>query len=117
MYFIGIFIALYAGVPNGYLATPLDDYVNIPDPMFSWKRLETYPQPSYTLYILNMTSQQWFDGKIITILYDVQLFILFLDSLSSQPIWWHYIAITVPRTIRRRDTAFLFISGGDNTYS
>ena len=43
--------------------SPLDDYVNTPDPVFSWQRLQTYPQPTYTLYVLNMTSQQWFDGE------------------------------------------------------
>ena len=65
MYFIGIFIVLSAVALNSYLATPLDDYVNAPDPMFSWKRLVTYPQATYTLYVLNMTSQQWFDGRMI----------------------------------------------------
>lgn len=44
-------------------SAPLDDYVNTPDPNFSWRRLQTYPQASYTLYVLNMTSQKWFDGK------------------------------------------------------
>ena len=43
-------------------ATPLDDYVNTPDPNFGWKRLQTYPLSTYTLYVLNMTSQKWFDG-------------------------------------------------------
>ncbi len=63
MYLVGIFIVIFACVLNGYLATPLDDYVNTPDSMFSWKLLETYPETSDTLYILNMTSQKWFDGK------------------------------------------------------
>jgi hypothetical protein len=58
-------VVLFIGVLDNCLSTPLDDYVNTPDPMFSWKRLQTYPQPTYTLFILNMTSQQWFDGKII----------------------------------------------------
>lgn len=44
------------------LATPLDDYVNTPDPAFSWKRLQTYPTSTHTLFLLNMTSQRWFDG-------------------------------------------------------
>jgi hypothetical protein len=66
MHSVGIsFIVLFVIVLNSCLATPLDDYVNTPDPMFSWIRLETYPQPLYTLYVLNMTSQQWFDGKVI----------------------------------------------------
>jgi hypothetical protein len=45
--------------------TPLDDYVNTPDPHFGWKRIQTYPFPTYTLYVLNMTSQQWFDGTVV----------------------------------------------------
>ena len=65
MYFIMIsFVVVFIFALNTSYATPLDDYVNTPDPMFSWKRLETYPQPTYTTYILNMTSQQWGDGKI-----------------------------------------------------
>jgi hypothetical protein len=45
-------------------STPLDDYVNTPDPHFGWKLLETHPSSTYTVYILNMTSQQWMDGII-----------------------------------------------------
>ncbi|CAF4591001.1 unnamed protein product [Rotaria sp. Silwood2] len=85
---------------NSIKATVLDDYVNTPDPNFGWKRLRTYAYPTYMLYILNMTSQQWFDA-----------------SFSSQPIWWHYMIITVPRTFRRPHIAFIFIDGGDNTDS
>ena len=48
-------------------STPLDDYVNKPDPNFSWKLLQTYPSSTYTLYVLNMTSQQWIDGLIVKI--------------------------------------------------
>jgi hypothetical protein len=48
-------------------STPLDDYVNTPDPHFAWKLLETYPSPTYTVYILNMTSQQWMDGIMTAI--------------------------------------------------
>lgn len=44
-------------------ATPLDDYVNKPDPIFSWKLIRTYPSSTYTVYVLNMTSQTWFDGR------------------------------------------------------
>lgn len=43
--------------------TPLDDYVNKPDPTYSWKLIETYPSSQYTVYVLNLTSQQWFDGR------------------------------------------------------
>ncbi|CAF2989661.1 unnamed protein product [Rotaria sp. Silwood2] len=93
-----VFIVVFIVASNNCLGTPLDDYVNTPDPMFSWKRLQTYPLPTHTLYVLNMTSQQWFD-----------------DSFSSHPIWWHYLTITVPRVVRRYKTAFLLIYHGDNT--
>jgi hypothetical protein len=51
---------------NSCSSTPFDDYINAPDSVFSWKRLQTYPQGTHTLYVLNMTSQQWFDGKTIS---------------------------------------------------
>ncbi|CAF3924773.1 unnamed protein product, partial [Adineta steineri] len=88
------------GVAVKTQATPLDEYVNTPDPVFSWRRIQTYPQSLYTFYVLNMTSQQWFD-----------------DSFSTQPIWWHYVTITVPKVIRRSKTAFLMIDGGSNNNS
>lgn len=94
--------------------TPLDDYVSTPDPAYNWKRLQTYPQPTYTLYVLNMTSQQWFDGTDV-LLNDTPLTAHRSDSFSTQSIWWHYVTITVPRNMRRRGTAFLLISDGDNT--
>ncbi|CAF2866155.1 unnamed protein product [Rotaria sp. Silwood2] len=44
-----------------------------------------------------MTSQKWFDA-----------------SFSSQPIWWHYMIITVPKILGRSKTAFLRIGSGSN---
>ena len=46
-----------------YQSTPLDDYVNAPDPHFGWTVLNTYEQLDYKLYILNFTSQKWIDGN------------------------------------------------------
>jgi hypothetical protein len=59
IYAVSIFVIL-----SNVGGTPLDDYVNTPDSVFSWKRLQTYPQSLYTLYVLNMTSQQWMDGTV-----------------------------------------------------
>lgn len=99
-------------------ATPLDDYVNTPDPNFGWKRLQTYPLSTYTLYVLNMTSQKWFDGtRERDSAARWTLVFLVSASFSSQSVWWHYMIITVPRVLRRSQLAFLFISGGDNTDS
>ena len=105
---------LFLFIASPTRGTPLDDYVNTPDPVYGWKRLQTYPQPTYTFYVLNMTSQQWFDGTGI-FLSDALLTIHRSDSFSTQPIWWHYVTITVPRNMRRRRTAFLLIGDGDNT--
>jgi hypothetical protein len=58
-----IFVAI-ASIININYGTPLDDYVNKPDPAFAWKLIQTYPFSTYTIYLLNMTSQQWLDGII-----------------------------------------------------
>ena len=44
-------------------ATPLDDYVNRPDPTYKYEVLQTLKLTNYTLYIINMTSQTWLDSK------------------------------------------------------
>ncbi len=44
-------------------STPLDDYVHAPDPNFGWTLIKTYQQPDYNLYILNFTSQKWYNGQ------------------------------------------------------
>ena len=45
-------------------STPLDDYVNAPDPHYGYQLIKTYNMTGYTLYILNLTSQMWLDGMI-----------------------------------------------------
>lgn len=90
MYFTSIFLFIGVIISNDCLGTPLDDYVNTPDPMFSWQRLETYPEVSHTLYILNMTSQKWFDGKyfipcrcsIIQMFFFSRIFIFTIDLVA-----------------------------------
>ena len=47
--------------------TPLDDYVNTPDPHYKYDHIHTYELTGYKLYILNMTSQKWQDGNSIVI--------------------------------------------------
>ena len=43
--------------------TPLDDYVNRPDPNYKWRALTEYSLEGCSLYVLNMTSQQWLTCK------------------------------------------------------
>jgi hypothetical protein len=45
-------------------STPLDDYVHAEDPHFAWSLIRTYDEQDYKLYILNFTSQKWYDGKL-----------------------------------------------------
>lgn len=47
------------GVLCGAAATPLDDYVNKPDPAYGWELLSQVRGDGWTGYVLNMTSQRW----------------------------------------------------------
>ncbi len=115
-----LFVTIVSIVKINY-ATPLDDYVNKPDPAYSWKLIQTYPSSTYTVYVLNMTSQKWFDGMILIIkiifCIEIVFFFYYIASFSSRSIWWHYMIITVPKIIRCHWNGFLLISGGSNTDS
>ena len=94
-------------------STPLDDYVHAPDPHFNWTVIQTYDQPDYKLYILNFTSQKWFDGKLIwwNVLND---WFSNIETFSNRPIWWHYLCISIPHKFTRPNSAFMLIDGGSN---
>lgn len=64
-YWIGYFFLFISLVITFKITSgsPLDDYVNAPDPHFRWTQLQMFPYSLYTIYVLNMTSQKWFDGK------------------------------------------------------
>jgi PhoPQ-activated pathogenicity-related protein len=80
------------------LAGPLADYVNAPNPAFNWVNMNhTYEWPYATGYLLNLTSQEWLT-----------------PADSSQPIWWHYMVVVVPKTPKFKDSALLWITGGHN---
>ncbi|KAK7003107.1 autocrine proliferation repressor protein A-like isoform X1 [Biomphalaria glabrata] len=82
----------------GISATPLDDYVNTPDPHYTYTLLSRVEGPNYSLHILNMTSQKWLT-----------------EQVTQKPIWWHYVSIIIPKQIVYTDTAFMWIDGGSNT--
>ena len=65
---IVFFIAALYLAPHKTSCTPLDDYVNMPDPHYKYELIKTYAMPGYKLYILNMTSQKWFDGDTFEML-------------------------------------------------
>ena len=53
------------------IGTPLDDYVNRPDPTYKYTILDELKGVSYTLYTLNMTSQTWKPGKFLQLFENV----------------------------------------------
>lgn len=68
-------IILILSLIGGVTLTPLDDYVNTPDPHYKYELVYTYNLDGYKLYILNMTSQKWKD-----------------ETFVKNPIWWHYVS-------------------------
>ncbi|XP_078610561.1 autocrine proliferation repressor protein A-like [Branchiostoma floridae x Branchiostoma japonicum] len=86
-------------VPPDVLTTPLDDYVNKPDPHYSYHEVLEWrlKGPGYTMYLLNMTSQQWLTEDDV-----------------DRPIWWHFLTVTIPDNMAHPDAAFLYIDDGDN---
>ena len=45
------------------VCTVLDDYVNKPDPYYSYRAMkQPYKGDGFTTYFLNMTSQKWLTG-------------------------------------------------------
>jgi hypothetical protein len=45
-------------------STPLDDYVNKPDPTYEFRDLgRSVKMNNYTVYYINMTSQTWLSCK------------------------------------------------------
>lgn len=77
--FITTFLLVSLAIAETY-ATPLDDYVNTPDPHFNYTLIQTYTRVGYKVYVLNMTSQKWKD-----------------ETFVVNPIWWHYVSFKILR--------------------
>ncbi len=78
------------------LSTPLDDYVNTPDPTYTYSLNSTIDGVGYKAYVLNMISQTWLTPK---------------DSDSS--IWRHWLVVCIPNYVNPilGKTSFLYIDG------
>src|SRR5690242_12750571 len=90
--------ALIAGsaLTQASTQTALDRYVAKPDPNFSFKLLNKVPAENATVYILEMTSQQYLTTNEV-----------------DKPIWKHYMTIIKPDLVTT-STGLLFIGGGGN---
>ncbi len=65
MYRLFFFFITIASLIKNNHSTPLDDYINKPDSAYNWKHIRTYPSSAYTVYVLNMTSQTFFNSKFL----------------------------------------------------
>ncbi len=84
-------------IVSSVVATPLDDYVNRFDPMTGYSVLKTFDYTGYKAYVLNFTSQKWYDERVL-----------------DRYVWWHYLTIVVPDNLFRPNMGFVLISGGSN---
>lgn len=76
--------------------TPLDEYVNQPDPAFAWELVRTIPGEGQTTFVVRLTSQRWLTKKEV-----------------DRPLWEHWLTIIRPDEVKH-ETAFLYIGGGSN---
>jgi PhoPQ-activated pathogenicity-related protein len=77
-------------------ADPIDNYANLPDPVFNWTLTTTLKYDTYKLYNLYFTSQQWLNA-----------------SDSSVPIWTHWLQVCIPDVIES-NVGLLYIDGGSD---
>jgi PhoPQ-activated pathogenicity-related protein len=71
------------------VASPLQDYLNIPDKVFGWKLNEKVDNPLGKIYDVELTSQAWMDMT-----------------------WKHVMMVYEPTELKHKDHVLLFITGG-----
>jgi PhoPQ-activated pathogenicity-related protein len=77
--------------------TPLDHYVQAPDPAFTYTLLEKEITAVYTRLTFNMTSQRWMS-----------------DAQVSRSLWFHTVHVIVPVEKRNTSLALLGLDDGNN---
>ena len=80
-------------------STDLDDYVNTPDPAYSWSLQGTTSGSGYTDYVIRMESQNWLTAGEV-----------------DRTLWWHWLTITVPDTLTST-TGLIALQHADNSQS
>ncbi|MGH9938012.1 MAG: PhoPQ-activated protein PqaA family protein, partial [Blastocatellia bacterium] len=76
--------------------TALDRYIAKPDPVYSWKLVNTTQGEGYKSFVLELTSQRWRTEKDV-----------------DRPVWKHWLTIVKP-DLPSTNKALLFIGGGSN---
>jgi PhoPQ-activated pathogenicity-related protein len=87
-------LALFAANDKAGKLTGLDKYVAAPDPNYHYELVKTIPGEGYTMYVIDMTSQQWRTAAEV-----------------NRPIWKHWLTIIRPDNVTST-TGFLYINGG-----
>lgn len=93
--FIALALALLA---TPALATPLDDYVNKPDPAFKYELNEaaSTSNPTHDIKVYHLVSQEWLTSAEV-----------------DRTLWEHWVTVVVPKE-RKYKPAMTVISGGGN---
>ncbi|HEY0985294.1 PhoPQ-activated protein PqaA family protein, partial [Schlesneria sp.] len=73
------------------VASPLQDYLNLPDKTFAWKLNEKIENPLGKIYDVELASQAWMDMT-----------------------WKHVMMVYEPADLKHKDHVLLFITGGGN---
>ncbi len=82
---------LLAQSPTPPVASPLQDYLVQPDPVFGWTLNEKIEGPLGKTYDIELTSQAWMDMT-----------------------WKHLLMVYEPASLKHKDHVLLFITGGGN---
>lgn len=84
--------------------TPLDDYVNKPDPNYHWYDTNVTIKTVLggTGYVLNVTSQQWLDVSRAT--------------SPNGAIWSHQVIVVVPSELRLTNVSMAYLTGNCNDH-
>ncbi|MEM9056904.1 MAG: PhoPQ-activated protein PqaA family protein [Pseudomonadota bacterium] len=85
-----------AARPGDGALTPLESYVQTPDPAYQFSLVDTVPLGDATAYVLLMDSQRWRS-----------------DTEVDRTLWTHQMLIVAPSQIAV-DTALLIIDGGSD---
>jgi PhoPQ-activated pathogenicity-related protein len=93
LFFVGLALAY---VPRGAAQTALDRYVAAPDGSYKYALANKVEGLGYTMYVLEMTSQQWKTMAEV-----------------DHPVWKHWVTVVKPAHVAS-PIGFLFITGGLN---
>lgn len=82
--------------PEKIIISPLEAYVNTKDDAFEYRLVDEIKEEGYTFYVIRMVSQKWLTTQEV-----------------KDPIWWHWLTITVPDGAKS-NKGMLFINGGSH---